>query len=248
MIKKQTQIPDLATVASDPTGPLRDDMRRAAFTLAEILITLAIIGIVAALTIPNITYSYKKKVTETRLLKFYTTMNQAIKLSELENGDKKTWDFTTGANDTIENKQKFFDKYYAKYIKILKTEPIDDTLAIYFTDGSAAQMSYASKDYTYCINAKDIVHDALVYGSKCFFFGFYPNTTEQPYTIQNYYGKGIEPYVPNYVRDETGAHLRDENGKPVKFTEADLYTERLAAAKIIQNNGWKIPDDYPWKL
>lgn len=33
---------------------------RAAFTLAEVLITLGIIGIVAAMTIPNLIYNYQK--------------------------------------------------------------------------------------------------------------------------------------------------------------------------------------------
>ena len=43
--------------------------RNIAFTLAEVLITLGIIGIVAALTIPNVTSKYRKKVVETELKK-----------------------------------------------------------------------------------------------------------------------------------------------------------------------------------
>ena len=39
-----------------------DKNRRAAFTLAEVLITLGIIGVVTALTIPTLTANYKKKV------------------------------------------------------------------------------------------------------------------------------------------------------------------------------------------
>ncbi len=42
-------------------------MKIQAFTLAEVLITLGIIGIVAAMTIPNIINGYNKKVVETRL-------------------------------------------------------------------------------------------------------------------------------------------------------------------------------------
>lgn len=60
-----------------------------AFTLAEVLITLGIIGIVAALTIPNIIAGYRKKVVETRLAKLYSSINQAIKISEIKNGDCK---------------------------------------------------------------------------------------------------------------------------------------------------------------
>ena len=61
------------------------------FTLAEVLITLGIIGVVAALTIPALIANHKKTAVETRLKKFYSVMNQAITQSELENGDKSTW-------------------------------------------------------------------------------------------------------------------------------------------------------------
>ena len=54
-----------------------------AFTLAEVLITLGIIGIVAALTMPMLLSNYRKQVVETRLAKFYSAMNQAIQQSEV---------------------------------------------------------------------------------------------------------------------------------------------------------------------
>lgn len=53
------------------------------FTLAEVLITLGIIGIVAAMTLPTLIQNHNKKVVETRLMKFYSTMNQAIQLQKL---------------------------------------------------------------------------------------------------------------------------------------------------------------------
>jgi prepilin-type N-terminal cleavage/methylation domain-containing protein len=40
-----------------------------AFTLAEVLITLAIIGVVAALTIPTVVRNYQKTQTVTQLKK-----------------------------------------------------------------------------------------------------------------------------------------------------------------------------------
>ena len=55
------------------------------FTLAEVLITLGIIGVVAALTIPSLMSKYHRMTVETKLKKFYSTMNQAIKLSEEDN-------------------------------------------------------------------------------------------------------------------------------------------------------------------
>lgn len=49
-----------------------------AFTLAEILITLSVIGIVASLTIPVVIASYQKRLYIAKLKKFYTTFNQAL--------------------------------------------------------------------------------------------------------------------------------------------------------------------------
>ena len=62
-----------------------------AFTLAEVLITLGIIGVVAALTIPVLTQNYKKRVVETRLQKFYSTINQVINLAEIDYGLREDW-------------------------------------------------------------------------------------------------------------------------------------------------------------
>ena len=49
-----------------------------AFTLAEVLITLGIIGIVAALTIPTLVNNYQKAQYVTALKKAYTQFNQAL--------------------------------------------------------------------------------------------------------------------------------------------------------------------------
>lgn len=52
-------------------------MKKHAFTLSEVLITLGIIGVVAALTIPALITNYQKKVDKTALQKAYSTVNQA---------------------------------------------------------------------------------------------------------------------------------------------------------------------------
>ena len=55
-------------------------MKKKAFTLAEVLITLAIIGIVAALTIPTLLNNYNDKVLETRYKKAVNIMTNGFKL------------------------------------------------------------------------------------------------------------------------------------------------------------------------
>ena len=66
-------------------------IRRCAFTLAEVLITLGIIGIVAAMTLPSLIYNHNKKVVEARLQKFYSSMNQAIARAEVDYGARDLW-------------------------------------------------------------------------------------------------------------------------------------------------------------
>ena len=59
-------------------------MNKRAFTLAEILITLGIIGVVAAMTIPSLITSYKAYRYRTQFLKSYSTLQQIFKQMEAD--------------------------------------------------------------------------------------------------------------------------------------------------------------------
>ena len=58
---------------------------KAAFTLAEVLITLGIIGIVAAITIPMLMTKYEKIRNVNQLKKTYSELSQAFKAASEEN-------------------------------------------------------------------------------------------------------------------------------------------------------------------
>ena len=55
-------------------------MKKFAFTLAEVLITLGIIGVVAAMTIPTLVTNYQKRQFEVAFSKTYSTLQNGIKL------------------------------------------------------------------------------------------------------------------------------------------------------------------------
>ena len=57
------------------------------FTLAEVLVTLGIIGVVAALTMPALIANYKKTEYSARLKKFNSTMQQAILMYNTDSGE-----------------------------------------------------------------------------------------------------------------------------------------------------------------
>ena len=57
---------------------LNDFKKKIAFTLAEVLITLGIIGVVAAMTIPTISSNIQHAVLKNQFKKFYSTFWQAV--------------------------------------------------------------------------------------------------------------------------------------------------------------------------
>lgn len=67
--------------------------RKYGFTLAEVLITLGIIGVVAAITIPALISNYQKIVFANKLKVFYARITTAQKTIEDEFGSVKSWEF-----------------------------------------------------------------------------------------------------------------------------------------------------------
>ncbi len=82
-----------------------------AFTLAEVLITLAIIGVVAALTIPTVIRNYQERQTVTALKRAYAQLSQAFNMATVENGAISTW--------SLENCSTVLD-IVGPYLKITK--------------------------------------------------------------------------------------------------------------------------------
>ena len=227
--------------------------KRTAFTLAEVLITLGIIGVVAALTMPSLIQHHRKQVIETRLAKFYSNINQAMKLSEIENGPRQFWqkldwqpvydsegNFTNSY--TSNNIEEWFDKYFGKYIQTVKTERAntsEDQLKVYFPDGSL--LLFSANSWLFYPEAKnfetmekdDKSIDRLRKdcGKKYFTFGIY-----------NF---GIAPYGMNSSQTITEEEILNDN---VIGCNKNASNERALCTLLIARNGWKIPKDYPLKF
>lgn len=84
---------------------------RKAFTLAEVLITLGIIGVVAAMTLPALINKTHGAQYKTALQKSYSVLTQALQSLNADQG-------FVAKRDTYANKT--FANYYKKYFKILK--------------------------------------------------------------------------------------------------------------------------------
>ena len=110
-----------ATLAEGATHVAHcDKSRRTAFTLAEVLITLGIIGVVAALTIPSLITKYQKWATVNKLKATYTILCNAFEMAKNDYGlNINQWELPDGV-DEKSSSDFFAEKYLIPYLKITK--------------------------------------------------------------------------------------------------------------------------------
>ena len=91
-------------------GAVSDSSRKTAFTLAEVLITLGIIGVVAALTLPVITEKVNEIIMVNKLKKVYSVLSQAMLYTAAADGDYSSLSLQNGSIQSTE-------QWYRKALK-----------------------------------------------------------------------------------------------------------------------------------
>ena len=230
-----------------------DNSRKIAFTLAEVLITLGIIGVVAAMTVPTLMANHRKKVVETKLEKIYSVMNQAINLTNAEYGDVTNWIIDCGRSDSptcsINEVENWFNSTIGKHLETLKTGKIKnktntyDILLIYLKDGSILGVTNYIYDMFFYVNSDAISNTQS--GKNYFLFRFNPillshqNNEEAQKDLKYSLKPTFEPYS-NYW-----------NGTREQLIDGHSFScaqNHAFCAKLIQYDGWKISKDYPVKF
>lgn len=229
--------------------------------MAEVLITLGIIGVVAAMTLPGLIAKHRKTVIETKLARFYSTMNQALQMAKSDYGDLKDWDKfeheyekdEEGKDDTsrpIPNWE-YFNKYFRPYLKSVRVdENSTRSVKVYFPDSSMA--SFGARAMIFFPNAKDWemmededgnISEKSKQDRGKTSFTFYFNPTDNTAGNKYHYNRGIEPYKGGW--DGTEEDLRNDSALGCK---EGVSNERAFCTALIQINGWEIPKDYPVKF
>lgn len=125
-------------------------MKNKAFTLAEVLITLGIIGVVAAMTLPTLINKQDEKARITSLKKAYTVLNQAFMMAYEKEGTPDTWSDGNwiGANGA----QIIFEKV-VPFLKIIKK-----------CDNTNTKQCFAAKYYTINNDGNKVVETSDING------------------------------------------------------------------------------------
>ena len=224
--------------------------RRFGFTLAEVLITLGIIGVVAAMTMPAITAKTEKQETLAKLKKVYSVLSQGIKRSEIDNGEISTWP----VGEEITDVNAYFEKYWKPYYKNPKI--CQTAVACGYKDNNAwTNLNGVLTGWSVVTSSSRVLFmlsdGTLIFSPR--------NTTNSDTEVK---------YVNLFYVDINGSKNPNILGKDVfiftlidkkslrpygynkEYNDLDCNTQSTGnyndcTAKIIAD-GWQFKDDYPW--
>ena len=123
-----------------------------AFTLAEVLITLGIIGVVAAMTMPTLLNSTQAARSKTGMKKVMNVLNQALVVNyALEDFD--AGQATTGTED----QEMSLYGIFKKRTNIMKTDASGSNYVLYFNDGMTFEFPKNSNACTSTSPCKGVI-------------------------------------------------------------------------------------------
>ena len=212
-------------------------MKKLAFTLAEVLITLGIIGVVAAMTMPTLITNYQKRATVAKLKRAYSVIKQAYLTSYDQVGDLRSYEIRALG------KESYFKTYWAPYIQ-----------ATYCN--SFSECGYASSDKPWkntngrpvgTYSSRYIVfytNDGFLYGIN-FESGYVMVDINGP-KGPNQFGKDVFEF--DKISDAKGnnLYLGCYDDSDSRLSSMCSRNNGMCCAEKIRRDGWKITKDYPW--
>jgi len=235
------------------------NLKNLAFTLAEVLIILGIIGIVAEMTIPNLIYEYQKQLTATKLKSTFAILNNAIDMAKVDYGnDINMWAMPNSSYSA--DASYFTENYLLPYVKTINIcgASIDSICShrVEYIDGSSSYtISGTSNSYSFTLQNGAVISIWLwtlgptVKNSRVTVWidinGFErPNVMgKDTFLIELGSGSGDKnkfvPYGIAYTREEL---LSTTNGVRCNKTTGSGN----GCMAVIVKDGWQIADGYPW--
>ena len=244
-----------------------------AFTLAEVLITLGVIGVVAALTLPTLIQNYQKHVAINRLKHAYSVLSNTFLRAEADYGPITQWGLADSAwkeyetNNVLSDIQLFAEKYMRPYLigteyKFCTIKDWGYKTPIKKMDGSI----YSS--LTGRLPGFRLNNGTIVFMNVTNFTTTGPNgekyLAEYDFYIdidgpngQNTFGKDIYaamlPFANNtrFLFKQTfqlnkGENIMRLDNYTREQTLGNCKTYGSMCGTLIQQDGWQMKEDYPW--
>ena len=196
------------------------------------------------MTMPVLISNHKKQVVVSRLQKFYSSFNQAVKFGVAENGDVNLWDNVDVASNG-ESMERWWKKYMAPYMQVTSTKVYNNGILNSLSDGSGfgiiatcSPEAVGNKGASVCIHVyyctefdkckknldgSNVINSNILDGKNTFLFHIDSSN-------------GFSAYAVGW------------DGTREMLLENCSASNRDYCARLIQNEGWQIPKDYPIKF
>lgn len=231
-------------------------MIKKGLSLAEILITVGIIGIVAVITIPTLINEHKKIVTVNKLKKNYTLFAQVVQMSERDNETVENWDYSLSNNE-------FAEKYFLPYLPNAKKS--NNKYSIYALGGKQTSLFANILSGGYAGAYMYSLPDGTLFGTCNAYSEYNPlflsvivvdlNGIKGP----NIAGKDVFHFALNrFTKKFEMLGLGQDRNTMLSLPEQEEQIWELNCAisnntyagvycgYVIMLDGWKISPDYPW--
>ena len=244
--------------------------KRVAFTLAEVLITLGIIGVVSALTIPTIVTKYQKKLAVEQLKTTYSTLYNAFSMAVVDHGEIDDW-IMQHDDDTPQSSMDFLKTYiepYVKNVEVYQSEDLKNCKNVTYRemDGSVtvcnsvkgfcetckSGMSARRQNIAQLHLANGSIIIPLVRSNWCAELNIDVNGYKGP----NTWGKDVfrlDLWKPSEAKRQCMLHeMAIPFGNLCHSREFSIMRgcnkqNQIECGGVIIYDGWKISDDYPWR-
>ena len=198
-------------------------LSRSAFTLAEVLITLGIIGVVAAMTLPSLVNNYKEKELVTKTKKLYSNIQNAVLLAQKDLGTIGDNTFLFDVSQTSAQAAQKFAKYF-NGAKVCESSSQKGCSNYFY------KVKYATKKTS---GAGDTLVDTTLDEPKIIL--------NDGSTIQvKQYSSCYRENENDCVQDSSGNCIKDASGNITEKTTI----QQFCASLTIDVNGLKLPNQY----
>ena len=212
-------------------------MKKLAFTLAEVLITLGIIGGVAAMTMPTLITNYQKRATVAKLKRAYSVLKQAYLMSYDQVGDLRSYEIRALG------KESYFKTYWAPYIQ-----------ATYCNSFSECGYTSADKPWKNTNGRPVGTYSSryiVFYTNDGFLYGINFESSLAMVDINgpkgpNQFGKDVFGFDKIFDAKGNIWELACHDDSDSRLSSMCSRNNGVCCAEKIRRDGWKITKDYPW--